>query len=231
LHGSRCENTNPGVEETAAPLRDRIADAIARAHEPTTATVHPLMEDYRDHADKVMEVIGDERNHVRADALFWAARQLRNVPITCTALTGPHWYEQGWKEAADHLMDLAGWEPSDGEAERTRLADRVRELEGKVERLTDEHLAEHDQDNRAMGSALAEIEQKDTRIRDLEDQLAGARQAALDEAANYLSGLSSYGTSWQFARKIRSIDVKAEQIQGPGYTVREMFERFEGDET
>ncbi|KOX10122.1 hypothetical protein [Nocardiopsis sp. NRRL B-16309] len=41
-------------------LRDRIADAIARAHDDTPASVHPLMEDYRETADKVMEVVDAE---------------------------------------------------------------------------------------------------------------------------------------------------------------------------
>ncbi|GAA1457617.1 hypothetical protein NE857_21480 [Nocardiopsis exhalans] len=47
----------------------------------------------------------------RADILRWAAHQLRQVPIECTALTGPVWYGAGWKDATDHLEDLA-----DGEA-------------------------------------------------------------------------------------------------------------------
>lgn len=41
-------------------LRDRIADAIARGQCDTPASVHPLMEDYRDHADKVMAVMRGE---------------------------------------------------------------------------------------------------------------------------------------------------------------------------
>jgi hypothetical protein len=191
LHGRQCEDTNPGVEEITAPLRDQVTAALHQAIlQPCETTCPKRIAAHLTAA--VMEVVDAEQEHARADALFWAARELRKVPLSCTALTGPYWYGQGWTDAADHLMDLAGWEPSDGEAERTRLA---------------------------------------ARVRDLEDQLAGARQAALDEAANYLSGLSSYGTSWQFARKIQSIDVKAQQIQGPGYTAREMLERFEGDET
>lgn len=47
----------------------------------------------------------------RADILRWAAHQLRQVPVECTALTGPVWYGEGWKDATDHLELLA-----DGEA-------------------------------------------------------------------------------------------------------------------
>lgn len=86
-------------------------------------------------ADAVMGLVETTQKNIRADTLFWAARQLRNVPVTCTALTGPVWYGAGWQDAADHLMDLAGWEPSDDEAERTYLATRVRELEAERELL------------------------------------------------------------------------------------------------
>lgn len=47
-------------------LRDRIADAIARAHVATAATVHPLMEDYRPHADAVMEALDADQDRRRA---------------------------------------------------------------------------------------------------------------------------------------------------------------------
>lgn len=104
-------------------LRAKITDAICD-QVSTSDTI-----------DAVMGVVEAEQKHARADALFWAARHLRDTPITCTALTGPYWYGQGWKEAADHLQDLAGWDPSDGEAERTWLAARVRELEEENQRL------------------------------------------------------------------------------------------------
>lgn len=104
-------------------LRAKITDAVyghARADDQINA---------------VMGVIEAEQRHARADSLFWAARQLRDTPVTCTALTGPYWYGQGWKEAADHLMDLAEWDHSDGEAERTQLADRARVLKEENQRL------------------------------------------------------------------------------------------------
>jgi len=36
----------------------------------------------------------------RADILRWAAHQLHQTPVQCTALTGPYWYGSGWKDAA-----------------------------------------------------------------------------------------------------------------------------------
>lgn len=33
--------------------------------------------------------------------------QVRAVPITATALTGPYWYGAGWKDAVDHLEEIA----------------------------------------------------------------------------------------------------------------------------
>lgn len=48
----------------------------------------------------------------QAETLRWAAKTLRGVPITATALTGTVWYGAGWEDAAGHLEDLA-----DGERE------------------------------------------------------------------------------------------------------------------
>lgn len=51
----------------------------------------------------------------QAATLRWAAETLRGIPVNATALTGPVWYGAGWKDAADHLEDLAhgAKEPSD----------------------------------------------------------------------------------------------------------------------
>lgn len=97
---------------------------------PDLCTCGAEVRAWRQHvADAVMGLVETTQKNIRADTLFWAARQLRNVPVTCTALTGPVWYGSAWQDAANHLLDLAGWEPSDHEAECTYLATRVRELE------------------------------------------------------------------------------------------------------
>lgn len=36
-----------------------------------------------------------------------AVAHLRSIPVTCTALTGPVWYGQGWKGAIDELEEYA----------------------------------------------------------------------------------------------------------------------------
>lgn len=42
-----------------------------------------------------------------ARALHEYADRLDAVPLDCTALTGPVWYGQGWRDAVNHLRDLA----------------------------------------------------------------------------------------------------------------------------
>lgn len=37
-----------------------------------------------------------------------AARKLEGIPVTCTALTGPVWYGEGFKEATDLIRDFSG---------------------------------------------------------------------------------------------------------------------------
>ena len=41
--------------------------------------------------------------------------RLLAIPVQCTALTGPYWYGQGWKEAADELAEQAVYVESDAE--------------------------------------------------------------------------------------------------------------------
>jgi hypothetical protein len=47
------------------------------------------------------------RNTVIAQALHEYADRLDAAPLDCTALTGPYWYGQGWRDAVNHLRDLA----------------------------------------------------------------------------------------------------------------------------
>ena len=47
------------------------------------------------------------RSTVIARALHEYADRLDAVPLDCTALTGPVWYGQGWRDAVNHLRDLA----------------------------------------------------------------------------------------------------------------------------
>ncbi|MFE7462315.1 hypothetical protein ACWFMI_24995 [Nocardiopsis terrae] len=63
----------------------------------------------------------------RADILRWAAHQLRQTPIQCTALTGPVWYGAGWKDATYQLEELADGEARDpgDHDERSPLYERI----------------------------------------------------------------------------------------------------------
>jgi hypothetical protein len=49
----------------------------------------------------------------RADA------HLRSIPIQCTALTGPVWYGEGWKDAITELEEYAGYLDHPNAAERS----------------------------------------------------------------------------------------------------------------
>ncbi|MFC7330795.1 hypothetical protein [Marinactinospora rubrisoli] len=66
----------------------------------------------------------------RAAVLQWAADELRAMPVP-TALHGPGWYGQAWRDAADHLADLADQAAPDVDEDAERLVD----LEAEVDRL------------------------------------------------------------------------------------------------
>ncbi|MET8978505.1 hypothetical protein ABZX85_23095 [Streptomyces sp. NPDC004539] len=52
----------------------------------------------------------------RAEVLAKAVGRLRAVPLECTALTGPVWYGQGWKDCIDALVDIVDYQQPDDEA-------------------------------------------------------------------------------------------------------------------
>lgn len=49
----------------------------------------------------------EQTRRLIAAALHEYADKLAAVPLDCTALTGPVWYGQGWRDAVHHLHDLA----------------------------------------------------------------------------------------------------------------------------
>jgi hypothetical protein len=59
--------------------------------------------------------------------------KVRALPVDCTALTGPVWWGDGWKQALDTVEEFADAWPDDGDdlaalvAELRQLADRLRE--------------------------------------------------------------------------------------------------------
>lgn len=52
----------------------------------------------------------------RAEVIAKAIGCLRAVPVTCTALTGPVWYGQGWNDAITTLEEIADYQKPDDEA-------------------------------------------------------------------------------------------------------------------
>ncbi|MFJ6729456.1 hypothetical protein ACIQPQ_31590 [Streptomyces sp. NPDC091281] len=66
-----------------------------------------------------------------AEAIGHAIARLQAIPVDCTALTGPIWYGEGWKDCIRTLEDIADYRLPDGEAypgELQRLRARVRDL-------------------------------------------------------------------------------------------------------
>lgn len=95
----------------------------------------------------------------RTEVLVKAVGRLRAIPVTCTALTGPVWYGDGWNAAITCLEEIAEYQTPDdeaypGELQRLRalaLAVRVivrnrrdrsvEEQQAEVQRVMDAHLA------------------------------------------------------------------------------------------
>jgi hypothetical protein len=52
----------------------------------------------------------------RTEVLAKAVGRLRAIPVTCTALTGPVWYGDGWNSAITCLEEIAEYQTPDDEA-------------------------------------------------------------------------------------------------------------------
>lgn len=52
----------------------------------------------------------------RTEVLVKAIGRLKAIPVTCTALTGPVWYGNGWNSAITVLEEIAGYQTPDDEA-------------------------------------------------------------------------------------------------------------------
>jgi hypothetical protein len=88
----------------------------------------------------------------RAEVLVKAVGRLRAIPVTCTALTGPVWYGDGWNSAITVLEEIAEYQTPDDEAYPgelqmlralalgIRVAARKADM-GQVQRLALDHAA------------------------------------------------------------------------------------------
>jgi hypothetical protein len=86
------------------------------------------------------ELLDAHRTEVRTEALQKAIGRLRAIPVTCTALTGPVWYGNGWNAAITCLEEIADYQKPDDEAypgELQRLRAVVRELRAAALRQED----------------------------------------------------------------------------------------------
>lgn len=52
----------------------------------------------------------------RTEVLVKAVGRLKAIPVTCTALTGPVWYGDGWNSAITVLEEIADYQVPDDEA-------------------------------------------------------------------------------------------------------------------
>lgn len=87
---------------------DEIRDRDARLPELTDYVCGDL-DAYRDRRAllRLLDETARDRDAMIARALHEYADRLAAVPMACTALTGPVWYGQGWRDATHHLHDLA----------------------------------------------------------------------------------------------------------------------------
>jgi hypothetical protein len=60
--------------------------------------------------------VSDALDAYRTESIHKAVGRLRAIPVTCTALTGPVWYGDGWNSAITCLEEIAEYQTPDDEA-------------------------------------------------------------------------------------------------------------------
>jgi hypothetical protein len=84
--------------------RRQIIAALSEDSLGGIATLHDVA-----HAEQLVDA------H-RTEVIAKAIGRLRAIPITCTALTGPVWYGDGWNSAITVLEEIAEYQTPDDEA-------------------------------------------------------------------------------------------------------------------
>jgi hypothetical protein len=84
--------------------RRQIIAALSEDSMGGIATLHDVA-----HAEQLVDA------H-RTEVLAKAIGRLRAIPVTCTALTGPVWYGDGWNSAITQLEEIADCQTPDDEA-------------------------------------------------------------------------------------------------------------------
>ena len=125
------------LRRQAERLEDQLADAHAEA-----ARESKLVSEARHERDTARQEAREARREAarlitgdRADVLHWAVRQLRATPMP-TALTGPYWYGQGWKEAINYLEHDLGGLPTDTQVELVEQAEEIGRLRAQLAATT-----------------------------------------------------------------------------------------------
>ncbi|MEV6180138.1 hypothetical protein [Streptomyces sp. NPDC052015] len=67
-------------------------------------------------ADEYGQILAEKLDAYRTEVLAKAIGRLRAIPVTCTALTGPVWYGDGWNSAITCLEEIAEYQVPDDEA-------------------------------------------------------------------------------------------------------------------
>ena len=83
--------------------RDRIHAMLPICDSPTEA-------------DTRAQELDARLDDYRTEAIHKAIGRLRAIPVTCTALTGPVWYGNGWNSAIRVLEEIAEYRTPDDEA-------------------------------------------------------------------------------------------------------------------
>jgi hypothetical protein len=84
--------------------RRQIIAALSEDSMGGIATLHDVA-----HAEQLVDA------H-RTEVIAKAIGRLRAIPVTCTALTGPVWYGDGWNSAITQLEEIADYQTPDDEA-------------------------------------------------------------------------------------------------------------------
>lgn len=67
-------------------------------------------------ADEYGRLLAEKFDAYRTEVLVKAVGRLRAIPVSCTALTGPVWYGDGWHSAITVLEEIAEYQTPDDEA-------------------------------------------------------------------------------------------------------------------
>ncbi|MFK0018256.1 hypothetical protein [Streptomyces sp. NPDC090798] len=161
--------------------RRQIIAALSEDSMGGIATLHDVA-----HAEQLVDA------H-RTEVLAKAIGRLRAIPVTCTALTGPVWYGDGWNSAITVLEEIAEYQTPDDEAfpgELQRLRALVLGL--RVAALRKEDMAE-------VQRLLAIYEETRKKATATPAPTATPEAPAFDPLPDYLNAIGQAGSQYEQA--------------------------------